>query len=75
MEGIGGGRVDEVGGEDGGDENKWVHPCMSEGEVFPSAEEAAGFSTLRGAGNFGLRITLEEVIRMAAASRIHSTYW
>lgn len=66
MEGIGGGRVNEVRGEDGGDENKWVHPCMSEGEVFPSAEEAAGFSTFGYAGNFGLGVALEARISTMA---------
>lgn len=67
MEGIGGGRVDKVGGEDSDDENKWVHPCMFEGEVFPSAEEAAGFSTFGNAGNLGLGAALEAIVSTMAA--------
>lgn len=58
VEGVGRGRLDEVGGEDGGDEDEGIHPCVSKREVFPPAEEAAGFSTLGDAGDFGLGVAL-----------------
>ena len=36
----------EVGGEEDEDKNKWIDPCVTEGEVDPSAEEASDFPSL-----------------------------
>ena len=30
VEGVGRGRVDEVGGEESGEDDEWVHPCVLE---------------------------------------------
>lgn len=65
MKGVGCGRIDEVGGENSGDEDEWVDPGVSKGQIFPPAEEAAGFSTLEDAGDLGLRVALGEAVSIA----------
>lgn len=38
MEWIAGGRINEVGCEDNDDDNEWVDPGVTKGEIFPPSE-------------------------------------
>lgn len=53
MEGVGRARIEGVGGEEDDYEDQRVEPSVSEGESFPSSEQALRLSSL-GEGPEGL---------------------
>ena len=55
MEGVLRCRMDHVGGNEEDEEDKGVDPGVLEGHGFPSLEDAASFSPLRSARDFGGR--------------------
>lgn len=59
MQGIRRRGIDCVQGKDDGDNNERVYPSVAKREVYPSFEQASGFSPFRvGGGDLGLRTSL-----------------